>query len=125
MAIHDERRLRFGLDAIQICLQREGGITQALNLPSGSGLQRAVLAPETQTIEAQFVVLESGRPRTVSARLTSAQIAALLIDYCAHLRIPLPRSTKKRIVVESTCVTITFAHTIDVAGQTWEQGTTV
>ena len=115
MAIHDERRLKFGIDAVLSCLQGAGSVGQMLNLPS-SGLNRAILLPATQTVEAQYTVREGSGVRTTSSHLTSPQIAALLINYCVSLRIPLPRKSTKRIMIESSGVTITFEQTIDVGG---------
>ena len=115
MAIHDERRLKFGIDAVMSCLRGAGAAGHVLNLPSGD-LDRALLVPGTQTVEARFTVREGGNIRTVSSHLTSPQIAALLISYCVSLRIPLPRKSAKRIMIDSSNVTITFEQTIDVGG---------
>ncbi len=113
MAIHDERRLKFGPDAVLLCLRAAGSMGQTLNLPS-SNPNRVVFLPATQTVEAHYTVREVGGVRSVSSHLTAPQIAALLIGYCVSLHIPLPRKSTKRIMVESNGVTIMFEQMIEV-----------
>jgi len=107
MVVRDSRVLEFDADAIRDAVVRAGRKAPA---PGGGAetIVRVDFSPDRQEIAVWY--LAGGHQR--SWVLTSEKICALLIAYCAAIRLPMPRWTVKRVSVVPDGVRMAMSHDV-------------
>lgn len=111
MSIRDMRLLEFDEDAIR------GAIGRCTRQATALGLSADAIETLEFVGDRQELVVQSrdGGHRRISA-LRTAELAALLIAYCAVLRVPVPRRATKRVEVTGDRVRISMTQVVVTAG---------
>jgi hypothetical protein len=112
MPIHDHRRLIFDLDAIRLFLQQDGKVSQKLKL-FPNRLSKVSLHPESRTVSIGYFP-EVREGDAVVKNIGITEIAAILIEHCIRLNIPIPRESNKQVTVEDNCIVVSFVKRIEI-----------
>ena len=107
MPIRDSRVLEFDGEALRAAIMRCGKNMA----PSGvcaENIDRLDFLPERQ----ELVVWFSAGDRLQSCTWTADRICALVVAYCAAIRLPMPHGAAKRIEVGQNIVRMAMSHLV-------------